>query len=384
MDWLRRRLRRGPALREIPLDDLGPELAEQFRLYLREHLGRVGIFNEQAFIEAASRYFDQHAADYTAIDRFFNKFTLIWRNLLQRGFLLHAEREWVFAVRVATDWEKLTGRRMHKGTPYYFWGMTSLLGGDVDRGFLQLHQSLDEDRITHATDDPNTPGMNFVRLDDNSGPLSGEVAEVLGIVDTALSEYGKQRGGTLPVPDFRAKFLEARKGSALRSDGKPASMTEVVFQFTYTSFRLRKLLKQVPRGFQRNSFAAMLQASILFDLCVCVDQTIRTRWGAKGMFKKQIEFLAKKRGLGLAGRLEELNDDFKGDAATTVRRLLDGSYNYKDGTAPVGIEVDFALAYGLRNLRAHEIAALRVVWERFDELVQAILNSMFYTVETPL
>ena len=52
-----------------------------------------------------------------------------------------------------------------KGTLFYFWGSTTLLRGSLDRGYLLIHQSVEEDSRTSGVQIPLTPSYADVCLD---------------------------------------------------------------------------------------------------------------------------------------------------------------------------------------------------------------------------
>jgi lipopolysaccharide biosynthesis regulator YciM len=58
-----------------------------------------------------------------------------------------AEQVWQLAVQIATQWETLNQSkyRIHKGAAYYFWAVTCILKEDLEKGFLLMHQALEED-----------------------------------------------------------------------------------------------------------------------------------------------------------------------------------------------------------------------------------------------
>jgi hypothetical protein len=123
-------------------------------------------FRWEEFTDAAMQYFDSNAGSPAAAEAYFNNFTIIWNSILQRGGSLErAERIWEQALQPALRWERANaGHRLHKGTPYYFWGMTSLLAGNVDQGYLLIHQAVEEDIRTSGQPVPNTPAFALVSL----------------------------------------------------------------------------------------------------------------------------------------------------------------------------------------------------------------------------
>ena len=75
-------------------------------------------------------------------------------------------RLWEYALDLAHNWEK-TNRpiKIHKGTPYYFLGVTAILNNDLENGFLAMHQALKEDYRLTQSETPQKPAYWFVTLD---------------------------------------------------------------------------------------------------------------------------------------------------------------------------------------------------------------------------
>jgi hypothetical protein len=74
--------------------------------------------------------------DYTQHDVFFSHFTPIWNDLLIRRRYTEAEEIWHIALSIANTWEK-THSPIHKGTPYYFLGVSQILNNNLEDGFFQ-------------------------------------------------------------------------------------------------------------------------------------------------------------------------------------------------------------------------------------------------------
>lgn len=144
------------------IEDLGESVNSQFlRLHERYFSGRD--FDRTKFRKEALDFFDHSDGNYHAHDAFFNNFTIIWQSLLNQGRFKNAGYLWDFALNIAYDWEnKNQNKRIHKGTPYYFWGVTCILNGDLEKGFLLMHQALEEDKKTHQTNTPKTPAYSLL------------------------------------------------------------------------------------------------------------------------------------------------------------------------------------------------------------------------------
>jgi len=63
----------------------------------------------------------------------------------------------------------------------------------------------------------------------------------------------------------------------------------------------------------------------------------------------------------------------------TMRSILSGTYAPLSTKSP--IEVDMMVSLGIRNHGAHEIENQPIVYEKWNELEQRVLNVLFFTVE---
>jgi hypothetical protein len=146
---------------------LGQPMDDAFdHLYRAFEQGRLAV--DDNFKAAALHYFDRfvnsiHAP--AAHDEYFNCFTPIWKSLLP-GVPDVAEKVWELAFDPVQQWEQANpGKLIDKGTLCYFWGATALLRGNLDRGYLLIHQSVEEDSRTSGLQIPPTPSYALVGLD---------------------------------------------------------------------------------------------------------------------------------------------------------------------------------------------------------------------------
>lgn len=112
---------------------------------------------------ASQQYFDDNLPSaetkgFIHVEEYFENFSGLWQIMFRRGMLEYAERLWETALEPVLQWEvNHPGKRIHKGTPYYFWAKTALLRGDADQGFLLAHQALDEDARAPEKRQPTCP-----------------------------------------------------------------------------------------------------------------------------------------------------------------------------------------------------------------------------------
>lgn len=154
----------------IEIWDINPDLNAQF-FALYDSLLKGRPFDEAAFRDAAASCFEASHAAGQGPDPFFDNFGplgLPWPDTRLRFTHL-----WEWALAVARDWEATTGRRIHKGTGYYFACVRDIELGDLDRGFLYLHQAAEEDAITTGSVlPPPSPATWFITLDGRRLDLS--------------------------------------------------------------------------------------------------------------------------------------------------------------------------------------------------------------------
>src|SRR3990170_4414018 len=158
--------------------------------------------------QAALLYFDQHSG-FADHDAYFNNLTILWDGLMGEEKFTEAEHFWHERIGVSLQWE-IAHRpaRIHKGTPFYFLGVTHILSGNLERGFLAMHRALDKDVRTHSTPTPDTPAYAFVTLD------SAEANQffrpwVLGLaqyVEQEIQDFNKASNTPLTLTQVRNLF----------------------------------------------------------------------------------------------------------------------------------------------------------------------------------
>ncbi len=341
-------------------------------------------FDLDEFKRKALNFFDNNSDryhDYDGQNGFFNNFTIIWKDLVyNQGHLGRAEAVWDFPLKVTNEWEsKNQDKTIHKGTPYYFLGGTCILKGDLEKGFLLIHQALEEDKKTFQTDVPQTPSYWFVTLDYGKMQFfDGEVHKVAIFIDGKLNDYRSTRKGILTLDDLRLKFMQT------------TTLQDVVFYFVFTIFRIKKLIEEIDQRLKENAFSTLLQANTLLDCCLVVENTIKkqNRYSNASLDQQTIgpliEFLSSKSSLNIEGsKIKELRDAFKSpsDFSDTVQKMLSSQYCFRDRTTLQPIEEDFAITYGFRNFGAHKIEDQPVIYKNFDEISRRILNTLFFSVE---
>lgn len=366
--------------RYISIKDLrNKEMMKAFEDLYTAHFGFQGI-NFERFRENSLRFFDiceKRKKKYEFHRRFFVNFTNLWQYFMSSGNIEKAKWIWEFALKLAYEWEKNNNKRIHKGTPYYFYAVTNIIAGDIPNGFLLMHQAFREDQETDKIDFPKTPAYSFITLDYENihQYFLPKVREIAFFLDDRIKEYINNRESNLNLDDFKQKFLKNKESPLI---------IDVVYYFVYSLFQLNKLFN-IGKEVTENKFASMLEADIMFNLCVVLDkiiayknpdnsEKINKKGGKKYLYlKDQIGYLFNKK-INFIDRVA--TDVKKNGFDKALEKLLSSQFkNFKF------IEEDFAISYICRNYRAHNIKGESLIYKNFKDIIQRILNSIFYSVE---
>jgi len=299
----------------------------------------------------------------------------LWNPAQAEGKYFLANLIWENTFHIIYEWEQNhPGQRVHKGTGYYFWAVTCIQAGALEKGFLLMHQALEEDKNSYGVPDPPTPAHAFVTLNHKkkSQYFRDKVMQVAQFVDEKLIEYRSERGMVLSFSDFRAKFL------------KNKTLQEEVFSFVYEAFHLRVLSTDIHQNLTHNTFGSLSQTKTLLSLCLIIENVIALKNPKKRQFSDHIIFLCNQAGLSLNINKvkEQLNHEgFKKDFPGTLQKIIDSKYTFLDGSPLLLIEGDLAITYGFRNFGAHRLEDQPIIYKRFAEFVQKILNVLFFSIE---
>jgi len=356
----------------LRMNDLSPELDNEFRtLYVTWAKG--ALVRYAAFEPAALAYFEANPTPGGAHDKYFENFTIIWRSFLGSMNHLAAEEVWRLAIEPALKWERAAGgRRVHKGVAYYFWGMTAIVRGDLERGYALIHQALDEDVETSGVPRPGTPAFAFatLRYEQTDHAFWDWTRILAGMLDSLLDEYRRRFSRTLDLAEFKQRFME-----------KPANLDTAVL----LAFILGRLYQigQIPENALKNGFAGGLEMNALFDVTTIIETALREKSATNGTFYAQAKFFAKAAGLPLDGSsLKEINRRFQADFDHTLTQALDGRLTLDNKTTVSGLAAAVAVAYGIRNRGAHHTTFSKVMWTRWPEVRSHVYATLFLIVET--
>jgi hypothetical protein len=329
-----------------------------------------------AFEKVAFDYFDQNRSDVNAHANFFGYFTPQWHQLCVFGNLTAAEALWRKVVMIARKWEKTTGGRIHKGTPFYFWGGTALLNGNVDMGFLLIHEALNEDMFGESCGEISAeklPAWHFVTLEDEAQeqywkPLVNSLSVFL---DERILAYNTRCSMALDQARFKGQFLRRRESR------------EAAFFFVYSLWKFKHYI-ETTQDLNDSSFSILFQLDAILNLYVVLEGILKGYYGGdKTLYSMIVEF-SSKHSLGVnqppsgekEPRINILEKRFNDDPNGTISAAL--SYKLGDYT-PIQTALSFARLF--RNFVAHNIQSYPALQGQAFNLLQLALDAVFSVVE---
>lgn len=338
---------------------------------------------DECFKKALFDFFDKHHADdYTVHNALFQNFNPFWMSQFYNFHL--ADIVFTKVLNLVDEWEiKNPGKHIHKGTPYYFYGMMCILKQDIDKGLLLMHQAYQEDEalIKGGKRTDKTPAMCFIYLDDTKAEqfFRSKVIETVNFLNGYLKNYG-----SLNISQLRTKLLE------------DDSFKEESFYFVYCIFKLEKVITNINKNLKENILASYVSTAPIFELCKLAEvllkrryseSTIKRQYSNKADFIHYIDYFCKDTSINLKlkqNNIGYLNNELKNNStfSSTINGLVQHSYTHGNFvSSPQPIEYDIALTYCLRNFGGHKIEDQRVLSKKFEKIVTSILNFIFFTIE---
>jgi len=371
--------------------DFDSEMTNQFNIFFKTYFINNKIKIEDSFKKNSCELFEKFSPrDRISLgDCYFNNFTIITGDLLNNHKYRDAFILWTGILDFVKDWEKNNPtKKLHKGTPYYFSAVSSILSNDFDAAMMAMHNALAEDKINNKNWQ-NMPAYSFLTLDYKNPNqhfknfVDGMVGFIADRLDGTGHEKGRykghyknKRGGIITYDQFRSKFLDNQKIDE-----------EIRFLFVYALIRFWHLRILHVNKVGDPLLAPVIFSNVIFLLLLVIDKLLCINFG-NAYISGNLASLAKQEGWDNPSNdyIEDLDVNKKRDIDFDVwlKEVLGlGGCNYKtkSGRLLSQIESDFALAYGLRNFSAHTIRSQAILWQNYTEILQALLNCLFKTVE---
>jgi len=361
--------------REYLLQSINSEVDNGF-IALHKAYFHNGTYNFDDLKAISLRYFDSISNfqnKYELHNNFFNNFTIIWNSFLARRDYGKSEWIWELCIDLAHQWESDNSDfRIHKGTPFYFWGMTAILRGDLDKGYVLMHNALQEDIETTGLKSPNTPSLKFVIADYSSDE------QAFSDWPKIQATYINKRISLYNNNFFKDFSLDKFWKSLLLSDLEKG----IIYQFAHYISKFYDISRK-PRYIYKGDFACQLIQDLLFDLARIVDAVIYQKHKSEKYLKQHIQFISDQLNFGLdSNKIQEINGKFRDSGfGPTLLSILDNEFQFEDQSNLDQNTKCLAILYGIRNHGAHNVVSSPVITDRYDEIELNIFFALFLIVE---
>jgi hypothetical protein len=293
---------------------------------------------------------------------------------------------WVSVLKLVQAWEKRHPKtKVHVGTPLYFLSVGYFLTHNNDPAFIYLIKSIDGDielsehcpefnypekepayLTVCLVDDPDNYMHDFIVL-----PLRSQLQD-------AISEYNELFGKESRLSDiheFDSKFLQKRDTQTVR--------IELIKQLFV--LELVKLLQLRNIELDINSkFFRMLLLNRLFSLALVVDKLLYVNYSSDKdngdkepqMFECVISY-AKAHGIERK-KIDDLNYN-RYDPEEALEFLLEKRSQEKCDVLSREL-FPILIAHAIRNTSGHKIHAVEVLYSKFNEILQSLVEAVFIIV----
>jgi len=353
----------------IEIQSLSSALDEAFVQFYSSRLGSA-VLLQSVFDDAASAFL-KSARDLARQDQYFSNFTPLWNLHLRAGNFRDAAAIWPWALRPVENLEAQGSLRIHKGSAYYFWGMTALLADDLDQGYLLMHRGLEEDVRTHGIFDPKTPGFALAILDNDKPDQAFRswVQHQADAVTLRIERYCSRYARKFDLGSLRSRLLALPE------------LRDAAFLYSYAMARADRLLA-IREQLWSGPFPAQLAFDIIFDICLVVDSATRYKNPGIDQFSVNAAQVAQKAGLALSqDDLGKYNGLFKSDFKTALFSVLAETLNLPGKPAATGLAAALLVTYACRNRGAHNVTFVHLDSRTFDTLVDRLTATLCLVVE---
>lgn len=314
---------------------------------------------------------------YESFTRLDNEFKATGRHILNVPL-------WIKILELVQDWvDKHRGVKIHVGTPLYFLSEAYFLTSNNDPACIYLIKSIVDDieLSTHCPEIryPETePAYRTVCLIDHPGNHmhSFIVLPVRGQLQDAIKKYKDLFGSECrltEISELDSKFLQKRDTADLK--------LELIKQLFVLELIKLLQLRNITSGSLKivSPFFKMLLLNRLFSLTLVVDKLLHANYPPeKGdqMYGCVVGY-ASKHGID-EEHIRALNLN-KLAPEVAMALLLEKRSQEEAGTIPREM-FPILIAFKIRNTSAHNIHALDVLYDKYEMILQSILEAVFIIV----
>jgi len=308
-------------------------------------------------------------------DYYFERYTILWQYFLKHQRHVLGTALWQHVCRIIWNWERDSNKKIHKGTPYFFLGGNLLLQGDIDSAFLFIYNAVEEDKtFSKQYGDTefyrNLPAYLFSSIVDNPYNFLYPFVRVLRkeiqrYIDSYNSEYSK----TFSFTDFDKKFL---KNSLLEWEK---------YFFVYSLNIIQNSRYIIIDELKNNEFSRLKNLDIIFNLCLIIDNILGKKIGKK-LISERVKKLCSQKYSITEGDCYKIFKklDFDNKPEIAIETCLSLNYTYNGNRVKKEV-LNLIFIWGLRNYGGHKIESENILVEKFERILQLILNGLFITLD---
>ncbi|MBI4019454.1 MAG: hypothetical protein HY364_04320 [Candidatus Aenigmarchaeota archaeon] len=277
--------------------------------------------------------------------------------------------------RIVFSWEEKNRAQIHKGTPYFFLGLTQLMQGNVDAGFLMVYNAIEEDKrycrqIGQINLYKGMPAYSFctVNIKQTKNAAYDYVIEankeLQKFIDNFNSSGFKYKTS---LNEFQTKFLEN------------TDIENEKFFFVYNLFTVvyQNVLKR--KELENNIFSKLRNVDMIFNFCLIIDKILNHKTGKQYISDSIIKIARNNFSINNAQNIYK-SLDFENNVESAINNCLSPSYTHNSITVPKEL-LSLILIWGLRNHGGHTVETLDIFVEKYEEIKQAIMNSYFIVLK---
>ena len=306
----------------------------------------------------------------------FIQLSRFWITNLEIKFFYRAEKFIKDLLDVTYEWDKANfGReKIHKGALFYYLGVTYILGGEIDKGYLSFYQSLEEDRQLFDLRWPNTYSLKFLKGE--SKVFNKWVGEQEKIIAKKLIEYGRQQKTFFTYSSFK-EIME--------------KIDDPIITITFL-YGVSKIiyLDETQKYLSGNEFVSQINLNIISILGSCFERIIKklypflnedNRGKNTIKLKRYIDELFKYHLARNLKMIKNYDDILKKKKNISEIEFIDEIINNTNKYVEKDLNPickDIIIFHQIRNLAAHELISETILQKNMEKIFQSIFNVFFF------
>lgn len=308
----------------------------------------------------------------------FESLTPFLTHLTTNGQHVLAIQFWRKVLSIVHDWEKKSGKHIHKGSPYAFIANTYLIIGDIDGGFSYINKAIEEDIVLNAVcPELNYPSNAPVYLTASLSPnphniMIPLVNEIRLELENYLNCYRSEFGRTLTMIELDKRFLQ-----------NPALET-IKYYFVFSFWMIFEYRSKVDHDLMQNDFSKLKNTNWLFALCLVIDKLFynHSEYKARSIGSEIVEYVVDKKLMTKVdlNNLKDTENIKNGEPDQIIPKLLPMTLEYNGVSVKKEIQYLF-VAWNLRNFAGHNIKTQNVIVNHFEDLLKILLCDIFLIIE---